>query len=184
MLLRKAFLAFRYTDVSHVRLNVPALYSIEEHFPTVHCLPRPYPDAGSDAHDHGHEVLDHEHLKPGVALGVDVSRTGHGVLGYLAHVLVPGGHPVLEVGVFVNEARYHDQSWQGVEYGEDAYPDHEFFQFVRFGAVVFHHRAYPEEGDEAGSKENGAEDQVDDEGDQDEHSHRLHVPDAHVAYSA
>lgn len=128
---------------------MPALYSVEEHFPAVHGLPRPYPNAGSDAHYHRHEVFDHEHLEPRMALRVDIPGTGHGVLGYLAHVLIPGGHPVLEVRVLVDETRYHDQRWQGVEYGEDPYPYHEFFQFVGFSAVVFHHRANSEEGDEA-----------------------------------
>lgn len=144
---------------------MPALYPVEEHLPTVNGLPRPYPDARRDADYHRHEILDHEHLESGVALRVNIPGTGYGVLGYFAHVLVPGYHPVLEVGVFIDEARYHNQCRQGVEHGEHPYPYHELLELVCLGAIVFHHRAYSEEGDEARRQEDGAEDQVDNQGD-------------------
>lgn len=137
---------------------MPALYPVEEHLPTVDGLPRPNPNAGRDADYHRHQIFDHEHLEPGVALRMHVPGTRYSVLGYLAHILVPSHHPILEVGVLVDEARDHDQGRQGVQHGENPYPDHELFQLVRFGAVVFHHRAYPEERDEARREEDGAED--------------------------
>lgn len=146
------------TTALNVRLHVPPLDPVEEHLPTVHGLPGPYPHAGSDPHNHRHEVLHHEDLEPGVPLHLYVPGTGDGVLGDLAHVLVPSGHPLLEVGVLVDEARDDDEGRQGVEDGEDAYSYHELLQFVGLGAVVLHHRADPEEGDEAGGEKDGAED--------------------------
>ncbi|KAG5899296.1 hypothetical protein JTB14_029250 [Gonioctena quinquepunctata] len=163
---------------------MPSLQPIEKHLPTVHCLSGPNPHAGRDPDDHRHQVLYHEDLEPGIALDANLPGTRYGVFGLVAHILVPSHHPVVEIGVFVDEAGDDHQGGEGVEDGEDAYPYHELLEFVGLGAVVFHHRADPEEGHEARGEEDRAEDEVDHQGDQDEHAHGVDVPQSHVAYSA
>ncbi|VEN48592.1 unnamed protein product [Callosobruchus maculatus] len=52
-------------------------------------------------------------------------------------------------------------------------------ELVCFGAVVLHHGPDAEQRDEPRRQEDGTEDQIDDQRDQHEGTHRLHVPDAH-----
>lgn len=150
----------------------------------MHSFAGPDPHAGGDAHDHRHQVLDHEYLEPRVVFPVHLLRTRNGVVWVFADIAQPRDHPVVEEEVFVEQAGDHNQGGNGVEDGEDEDSDHQFFELVGFGAVVFHHGADAVQGDEAGRQEDGAEDQVDAEGDQDEDAHRLHVPYAHVAHAA
>lgn len=63
-------------------------------------------------------------------------------------------------------------------------PYHEFLQFVGLRAIMFHHCANSEERYETGCQEDGADNQINDEGNQDEYSHRISVPDTDVTDAA
>lgn len=172
---------------SDVRLLFGALESVAEGAPTVHGLVAPDPDGGGDADDHAHEVFDHEHLELGFAMGMAgggcVDGAGDGVVFVAAGVEVPGLHPLVEVGLFVEEAGDDDEGGDRVEDGEDADPDHELLQFVGSRPVVLHHGSDAEERHEAGEQEGRAQHQVHAQRGEDEAAQRLHVPHAHVAHA-
>jgi hypothetical protein len=174
----------------YVRVCTPPLNMMKKLPPAREGLAGPDPEAAGDADDHGHQVLDHEDLE--VRLPAEVaSPVAHGagdrveLLGARAqaHLHVPGEHPVVEVGLLVEEAGDDDEGGHRVQDGE--YPDayHELLQLVGLRAVVFHDRADAEERDEAREEEGRPEDEVHAEGGQDEASERLDVPEADVAHA-
>lgn len=161
---------------------------VEKLLPSRYSLTGPDPEATRNAHDHGHQVLDHEHFELG--LGPDVflavsERAGYRVQGLWsrsrAHLHVPGEHPLVEVGLLVEEASYDQHSWNGVQHREDAYPDHQLLQLVGLGAVVLHDGPDAEERHEAGQQEDGAEHEVHTERREDETSEDFGVPETDVA---
>lgn len=156
--------------------------------PAGQCLARPDPKAARYPDDHGHQILDHEYLEvrlPAEIAGAIAHRARDRVerlgSGPRAHLHVPGEHPLVEVGLLVEEAGYDDEGRDGVEHREYADADHELLELVGLGAVVLHDRAYAEERDEAGQQEDGAEDEVDAEGREHEAPEGLDVPEPDVA---
>lgn len=144
--------------------------------PALQGLARPDPHAGGDAHRQGHEVFEHQH-------GVERLLAGSLHLGTWAG---QGLDPVLEVGRLVQIATDHDGGWDRVEYREDSNADHQLLQFVRLdagshAALLLDHRAYPEQGHEAGHQEGGANYEVNEERSQHEGLQVVRVEVAHVA---
>lgn len=101
-----------------------------------------------------------------------------------ADLHVPGQHPVVEVGLFVEEAGQDNEGRHGIQYREDADTNHKFLQFIGLGAIVFHNCTDSEERDKSGQQKHSAQDQVHEQGSQDEPSQRVNVPQTDVAYTA
>lgn len=154
--------------------------------PAVYGLPGPDPEAGRDAHNESHEVLDHEELKVGASRISRGRRARHRVLvvGGRTHVSGPRHHPLVEVGLLVEQTGEDDESWHGVQYGENADADHELLQLVGLRAVVFHDGADAEEGHEASQEEDRPQDQVGKERSQNEAAKSVRIPHAHEANAA
>ena len=86
--------------------------SVVEAAPRLQGLARPDPEAGGDADDHGHQVLDHEDGEV-VAHGREVAgRAGHRVA--LAGLQEPGALPVFAEGLLVEVAGQDDGGRHGV----------------------------------------------------------------------
>lgn len=94
---------------------MPPSEPIEEDLPTVHGLPGPDPHTRRYAHDHVHQILDHEHLELGPPVRSLPLRARYRIL-LLAHVLGPRVHPRVEVHVLVEETRQDYQGWNSVQY--------------------------------------------------------------------
>ena len=94
---------------------------------------------------------------------------------------VPGQHPVVEVGLFVEEAGEDNQSRHCVQDREHADADHQLLQFICLGTVVFHDSTDSKQGDESGQQEYSAQHQVDEQRGQDETPESVDVPQSNVA---
>jgi hypothetical protein len=112
---------------------------------------RPDPNAGRYSHDHVHEILYHKNRKQGMGVFADALRTWHRIILFVAHVVTPRDHPIVEIELFVKQTSNDYHCGYGVQYGKNADADHEFFQFVGFCTVVFHHGTNPEERYQTGS---------------------------------
>lgn len=160
---------------------------MKEFLPACKGLTRPYPETRSDTDNKCHKVLYYEDLElwfptevsasfsDGTGYGVDIEMTRS-----RADLHVPGQHPVVEVGLLVEETSEDDEGGECVQHGEHANAHHQLLEFVRFGAVVLHDRANTEQRHEAGQEEHGAQNQVHEQRRQDEPAQRVHVPETHV----
>ena len=142
---------------------------VEELAPRVYRLARPYPEAGRDAHDQAHKVLEHEH---GIVRRRRVVR---------AQARARALPPLAEV-LLVEVAGDDDGGRDGVEHGEDPDPDHQPLQLVRLAsALLLDDATDAEEADEAGEEEGGADDEVDEKRRQHETAQVLQALVAHEA---
>lgn len=76
---------------------------IEKQSPGGESFTRPNPEATGDTYDHSHEILYHKDLEFRPTCGI-AQGTGYRVGDEVAHVLVPGQHPVIEIGLLVEKA--------------------------------------------------------------------------------
>lgn len=142
---------------------------------------RPDPEAGSDANDEGHEILDHIDSKVwSHAWGV-LHRAGDGeAFTVLAH---PAPLPVLSEGLLVEVARDDNGGRYGVKNTEDPNPDHQPLQLLRLRAVVFHDGPDSEEGDKTSEEKGGSDEEVDKEGGQHKSPERVNAIESYEANS-
>jgi len=162
----------------------------EEVLPGDERLARPHPEAGGDADDERHQVLDHEHLKVGLhqlerlAGGLRRRTRDRVRVVRLALLVVPREHPRVVEVLLVEEAAEHRRRRHQVQHREHADANHQLLQLVRLGAVVLHHGADAEQRHEARHQEDGAQDQVHQQRHQHKAPQRRRVPLTHRAHAA
>jgi len=99
----------------NVGFSAMTSYVMEKLLPTGKRLLRPYPEAASNAHNHRHEVFDHENLEIGFTTKIAnalAERTRQRVE-YLqarsrAHLQVPRKHPLIEIRLLIEKAGDYD----------------------------------------------------------------------------
>ena len=152
----------------YVRVCTSPLNMMKKLPPASESFARPDPEAARDAHNHGHQVLDHEHFEvrfPTKIARPIAHRARYGVesLGSRsrAHFHIPCEHPVVEVGLFVEKAGDNDKGGHCVKNREDTDANHQLLELVGLRAVVLHDRANAEQRDETRQQKHGAEDKID-----------------------
>ena len=141
--------------------------------PRAHALLGPDPEAGRDAHDHAHRVLEHEEGKAGLCASSSSSSSC--------------ALPLVAIHLLVELTREHARGRHRVEDGEDADADHELVELVLlFGVVAaasveLEGASKARQRDKAGDEERHAERQVDDARRHEEHAQVSHTPCARLA---
>lgn len=146
--------------------------------PGLESFASPNPEAGGDAYNHGHEVLDDEDGEVRAHRG-KVGGASDGIA--LAGLQKPGFLPGVSEGLLVEVAGQHNGSRHRVQDTEDSNSDHELLQLLCLSAIVLHDGPNAEEGDKASQQEGGAYEEVDKEWGQHKTTQGIHAVDAHVA---